>query len=165
MRRLSTLVAAAAVVSLVAPPSPVSAQTTVPVRTTEPVMGPIARVGTGSIRGLVLDGRGTPVVGAMVSALGSTAAFALTDREGRFFLKALPPGPYTVRVHLEGFIPSRREIVEVHSAAPSVMSVSLQPLQPGGSPGGPAVLTAGLVPVEYRLAGRIDGRTRLRDHD
>jgi hypothetical protein len=129
-------------------------------------MGPIARVGTGSIRGLVLDGRGVPVVGAMVSALGSTAAFALTDREGRFLMRALPPGPYTVRVHLDGFLPSRREIVEVRSAAPAVMSVSLQALQPGAASSGPSVLSAGILPVEFRAPDGTDaGRVATNGSD
>ncbi len=156
MRRLSTLVAAAAVVGLVGPLAHASGQT-VPARMADPVMGPLARVGTGSIRGLVLDGGGLPVMGAMVSALGSTAAFTLTDRDGRFLMKALPPGAYTVRVHLEGYVPSRREIVEVRSMVPSVLSVALQAIHPGPAPGGPPVLAAGLMPVEFRGTGRGNG--------
>ena len=50
---------------------------------------------------------GAPVAGAMVSALGATTAFAVTDRSGRFELRTLSPGPYLVRAHLSGFVASR----------------------------------------------------------
>jgi hypothetical protein len=100
----------------------------------------------------------------MASALGATAAFALTDREGRFSMKALPPGAYTVRVHLDGYLPSRREIVEVRSAVPAVMSVSLQPLEPGTTPAGPSVLAAGVLPVEFRLPPDLSSPARDGDN-
>jgi hypothetical protein len=145
MTRLSTFVAAAAVVSLVGPFQTASGQS-LPTRSPEPVIGPIARAGTGSIRGLVMDGGGVPAAGAMVSALGATAAFAMTDRDGRFLMKALPPGPYTVRVHLEGFLPSRREIVEVRSAVSAVMAVALESIRTGDGAAGPKIMAAGFSP-------------------
>ncbi len=148
MGRLSTVVAAAFVVSLVVPGTPASGQSST-ARPAEPEMGPLARAGAGSIRGLVLDAHGLPLVGAMVSALGPTAAFALTDAGGRFTLRALPSGPYTVRVHLDGYLPSRRQMVEVRSAAPAMLSVALQVLQPNGSLEGRPVLAAGVLPVDF----------------
>ena len=58
--------------------------------------------------GIVQDEKGVPVAGAMVSALGATTAFAVTDRIGRFEIRSLSPGPYLVRAHLTGFVaPSR----------------------------------------------------------
>ena len=114
MRRLSTIVVAAALVCLVVPVRPAAAQAA---RTADST---VARAGLGSIRGLVLDTDGRPLVGAMVSALGSTVAFVLTGRDGRFLVDALPAGPYTVRVHLDGFLPSQRQMVEVRpSTGPS----------------------------------------------
>ena len=42
--------------------------------------------------GVVQDENGAPVGGAVVSALGATTAYAVTDRSGRFELRALSPG-------------------------------------------------------------------------
>ena len=72
-----------------------------------------ARITLGSIRGSVSDDRGGPLSGAMVSALGVTTAMAVTDARGRFALDALPPGEYIVRVHLPGFLSTRRENIRV----------------------------------------------------
>ena len=47
----------------------------------------------GSIHGTVQDEQGAPVAGAMVSALGSTSAFAVTDRAGRFELRHVVARP------------------------------------------------------------------------
>ena len=54
-----------------------------------------------------VDDRGQPLAGAVVSALGSTTAFAVSDRDGRFAFRNLPPGPYLVRAHLQGYVPAR----------------------------------------------------------
>lgn len=144
MRRLSTLVAAAALVCLVVPVRPAPAQTAKAAEAT------IARSAQGSIRGLVLDASGRPLVGAMVSALGSTVAFVLTGRDGRFLLESLPPGAYAVRVHLDGFAPSVRRMVEVRpEAGPSIMSVALQSLSASTrTPDGRALLAAGVIPLD-----------------
>ena len=111
MTRLSTFVAAAAVVCLVTPLTPASAQTAAKVP-----QATVARAGLGSIQGLVLDTQGKPLVGAMVSALGSSVAFALSGRDGRFLLESLPAGAYTLRVHLDGYAPSQRQMVDVRAS-------------------------------------------------
>ena len=72
-----------------------------------------ARITLGSIRGSVSDDRGGPLSGAMVSALGVTTAMVMTDARGRFALDALPPGEYIVRVHLPGFLSTRRDNIRV----------------------------------------------------
>ncbi len=72
-----------------------------------------ARITLGSIRGSVSDDRGGPLSGAMVSALGVTTAMVVTDARGRFALDALPPGEYIVRVHLPGFLSTRRDNIRV----------------------------------------------------
>ena len=150
MRRQSTIVVAATLVCLVAPFTPASAQTVRPPDST------LARAGVvGSIRGLVLDTQGRPLGGAMVSALGSTVAFALTGRDGRFLFDALPPGAYTVRVHLDGFVPSQRQMVEVRSSSgPSVMSVALKALALSGvTTDGRPILAASVIPLEGARTG------------
>src|SRR6476469_10838747 len=73
----------------------------------------IASIAAGSIQGTVQDEQGAPVAGAMVSALGATTAFALSDRSGRFELRTLSPGPYLVRAHLTGFVASRGQVIDV----------------------------------------------------
>ncbi|HSP91271.1 MAG TPA: carboxypeptidase-like regulatory domain-containing protein [Vicinamibacterales bacterium] len=144
MRRLSTLVVAAALVCFVVPVRPAAAQAERAADST------VARAGLGSIRGLVLATDGRPLVGAMVSALGSTVAFVVTGRDGRFLFDALPAGPYTVRVHLDGFAPSVRRIVEVRpEAGPSIMSVALKALaSPAVTADGRTLLAAGVIPLD-----------------
>src|SRR3981081_2921553 len=98
MRNASRMTASAVVGGLVllCLPSPGSAQSAPEIR---PVTH-IASFAPGSIQGVVQDERGAPVAGAMVSALGATTAFAVSDRVGRFELRTLSPGPYLVRAHL-----------------------------------------------------------------
>jgi hypothetical protein len=81
---------------------------------------------SGTIEGTVMDERGVPLAGVMVSALGSTSAIAVTDSRGAFSIRSLPLGPYMVRAHLTGFAPSRRQMVEVRSATSAHFSITLQ---------------------------------------
>src|SRR5262245_46130201 len=90
----------------------------------------IASVVPGAILGNVLDERGAPVVGAMVTALGATSAFAVSDRAGRFELHTLPPGPYLVRAHLVGFVASRGQVVEVRASGRASSSIALRHVDP-----------------------------------
>ena len=68
-------------------------------------MGTVAVTPQPDLQGVVHDDRGQPVAGAVVSALGTTAASVVSDASGRFAFRNLPEGPYLVRVHLAG-IPS-----------------------------------------------------------
>ena len=86
----------------------------------------VASLAPGSILGTVQDEKGAPVAGAMVSALGTTSATAVTDRAGRFELRTLSPGPYLVRAHSSGFIASRGQIVDVRPSARSASSIALR---------------------------------------
>lgn len=147
MTRLSTLVASAAVVVLVGPAPPALAQGS----GTAPVPVTMARAGQGAIRGLVFDSQGKPLVGAMVSALGSAVAFSLTDREGRFALDALPAGAYTVRIHHDGFVPSSRRLIDVRPSVPAILSVTMHAL--GSAAEGIPVLAAGMLPFAAASAG------------
>lgn len=104
-------------------------------------VGRVASIASGSIAGVVQDESGAPVSGAMVSALGATTAFAVTDRSGRFILHTLSPGPYLVRAHSSGFIASRGQIIEVR---PSNRTSSAIALRHAGPAAAPKVLTAGV---------------------
>ncbi len=86
----------------------------------------IASVETGLIEGRVTDELGKPLDGAIVSALGGTTAFAVSDKSGNYTLKQLPPGPYLVRVHLTGFLAGRSTMVNVRPAARSASSFTMR---------------------------------------
>ena len=81
---------------------------------------------TGVIEGTVVDELGKPLDGAVVSALGNTTAFAVSDKAGRYTLKQLPPGPYVVRAHLAGFLAARSTMVNVRPAGRSASSFTLR---------------------------------------
>jgi outer membrane receptor protein involved in Fe transport len=99
----------------------------------------VAAVDTGFIEGKVTDERGQPLDGAVISALGGTTAFAVSDKTGTFRLKQLPPGPYLIRVHLSGFLAARGTMVNVR---PSTRSSSSFTLRREGSSGTPTVAEA-----------------------
>jgi hypothetical protein len=79
----------------------------------------------GELYGVVHDARGRPLPDAVVSALGPTSAFRVSDREGRFAFRGLPPGTYLVRVHLEGYEPGRSRSVQIASVARTHHPVAL----------------------------------------
>ncbi|MCX6545341.1 MAG: TonB-dependent receptor [Acidobacteria bacterium] len=162
MTRVSTFVVVAAAAGLVAATGPASAQS-VSIRSPQAI---VARAtAQGDIQGLVVDTKGRPLAGAMVSALGSTVAFALTAKDGRFRLDALPTGAYTVRIHLDGFIPAPRQMVEVRPSVPALVSVALRSLTDNGSPAQTAqVLAAGLLPMDGLPVGATSVASTA-DHD
>ena len=84
----------------------------------------LAAASTGHIEGSVTDEAGKPLDGVIISALGSTTAFALSDKAGQFTLQQLPPGPYVLRAHLQGFHAPRSTMVNVRPAARSAWSGS-----------------------------------------
>ena len=90
-----------------------------------PPLARVAAVPTGSIYGFVQDEYGVAVRGALVSALGATKAFAVTDKSGRFELRA-PAGAYVVRAHLIGFVASPGETVDVRPSSRTSSSIALR---------------------------------------
>jgi TonB dependent receptor/Carboxypeptidase regulatory-like domain len=111
----------------------------------QPVEQPVSRIASlapGTIQGIVLDEKGNPLAGAMVSALGAITKFAVTDTGGRFELRTLTPGPYLVRAHLNGFLASRGQIVEVHSSGRTSSAIALRRAE-AAVDGPPPVLAAG----------------------
>ncbi len=145
-RRLTGLLAAAAIVGLTV--VSVSAQTS-GVRTA--VFTPVlqtqqARLTLGSIQGTVSDEQGGPLAGAFVSALGVTPAMTTTDAHGRFVIQPLAAGAYVLRVHLAGFVTSRREGVRVGPTTVEVAKIQMHRLAPADADGTLAarpILTAG----------------------
>jgi outer membrane receptor protein involved in Fe transport len=80
----------------------------------------------GLIEGTVTDELGKPLDGAVISALGGTTAFAVSDKAGSYTLKQLPPGPYLLRVHLAGFMAARSAMVNVRPSTRSASSFTLR---------------------------------------
>jgi hypothetical protein len=96
----------------------------------------------GEIRGMVADDKGQPLAGAVVSALGTTTLFAVSDANGRFLIRNVALGPYLVRAHRQGYVPARARVVQVGASQRSDYVLSMT--RTAGSPEPPAVLTAGL---------------------
>jgi hypothetical protein len=97
------------------------------------------------LTGLVQDRGGKPLVGAVVSAIGSESAFAVSDRDGRFTFRTLPPGPYVVRAHLQGYLPARPRMLQVSTSPRGDFTITL--VKRSESADTPAVLAAGIGPV------------------
>jgi hypothetical protein len=105
-RVLSAAVVGAATVGLA--PSQAHAQTRVFAPEIQTVN--LARL---ALTGVVIDERGGPVRGAMVTVAGQTTATTVSDDHGRFAIEHLPPGEYMLRAHLAGFTASPRKLVRV----------------------------------------------------
>jgi len=129
-------------------------------QTLQPV-GRVASFAPGSIDGVVQDEKDAPVAGAMVSALGATKAFAVTDRSGHFELLTLSPGPYLVRAHLSGFIAPPGRIVDVHPSSRVSSSIALRRASASSRPvlaaGVGTVAPAAAQPAEQPAGGVADG--------
>jgi hypothetical protein len=119
MRDASRLIAAAVgALVVLCVSAPVSAQTPQPV-------GRVAALPSGTIEGLVQDEAGGAVPGAMVTAIGSSTAFGVTDHLGHFALRSLSPGPYLVRAHMSGFVAVRGQTVQVLPSTRASSSIAL----------------------------------------
>lgn len=84
----------------------------------------------GKISGLVLDAKGTPQMGATVliaseRALNPRSLNLVTNALGRFSSATIPPGPYTVRVSLAGFLPAMEQNVRVSDDRVTLLQVVL----------------------------------------
>ncbi|MBA3269780.1 MAG: TonB-dependent receptor, partial [Acidobacteria bacterium] len=109
----------------------------------------IATATAGSISGQVLDERGQPLDGVVVSAMGGSTSFAVSDRVGQFTLRALMPGPYLLRAHLEGYLPARYTMVTVR---PSGQTISTFTLRRAATAGESRMTAAGVTETELGAA-------------
>ena len=98
------------------------------------------------LHGVVRDDQGRPIAGAVVSALGSTTVFAVSDAQGRFAFRSLPPGPYLVRAHLQGYLPERGRIIQVSATGQTAWTIALTRRDPDKTSA--PVVAAGLGPTE-----------------
>jgi hypothetical protein len=142
MTRLSTLCPAVALVCVVGVSAPARAQLSA---RPQPVMR-IAALAQSELHGVIVDDRGEPVAGAVVSALGSTSAFAVSGRDGRFTFRNLASGPYLVRAHLQGYLPARGRIIQASPASHEISTIALTRRAEENDP--PSVLAAGVGPAD-----------------
>src|SRR5579872_2242761 len=84
-----------------------------------------------SLSGFVKDTRGVPQIGALIEIASSAALHPITtisDDHGRFTVKGLTPGTYTVRASAESFLPSLRENISVRNGANVMVVLTLNTL-------------------------------------
>lgn len=160
MTRLFTLCPAVALLCLATTAAPLHAQSSVRLQP-QPVAR-LASVAQADLRGVVLDERGTPVQGAVVSALGSASAFAVSDRDGRFTFRNLPAGPYLLRAHLQGYVPARGQIVQVNASSREISTIALRRRVDASESA--TVLAAAVGPAEVPAGTTGDGRPDTDDH-
>ena len=90
-------------------------------------------ISAGSISGVVRDPMGIPQLGATVEVLAEAPGVILshqllTNTEGLFRAENLPPGFYTVRVTLAGFLPSLEKHIQISSNLTTVVRVQMESL-------------------------------------
>jgi TonB-dependent receptor-like protein/carboxypeptidase family protein len=83
----------------------------------------------------------------MVSALGATNGMATTDARGRFVIPSLPNGDYVLRIHLAGFVTTRRENVRVGPTPATLEKIQMRRLDDTSVTKRP-ILAAGVLPVD-----------------
>jgi iron complex outermembrane receptor protein len=74
----------------------------------------IAAAQSGSIRGRVSDATGQPLVRALISAEGSGLTTTTSD-QGRYEIRGVSAGTYTVRVRLLGFVSQAAKVTVADS--------------------------------------------------
>jgi Carboxypeptidase regulatory-like domain len=86
---------------------------------------------TGNLLGSVLDGSGTPQMGATVLLFNKyerVIAKTLTTPDGRFAFAQLPADLYSVRVSLASFLPASRDKIAVKAGLDSLLQIHLATL-------------------------------------
>jgi hypothetical protein len=87
----------------------------------------------GKLAGVVIDLAGTPQMGASVQLVSEKAGSAsvaemLTNPRGVFTRDLLPPGFYTVRVTLAGFLPSLERHIHITANLTTVVRIEMESL-------------------------------------
>jgi len=92
-----------------------------------------AKTSSGTIAGQVRDASGIPQLGATVDILAEAPGVSLsqqflTNTQGVFRAENLPPGLYTIRVTLAGFLPGLEKHVQISSNLATVVRIELESL-------------------------------------
>lgn len=125
----------------------------------------LAAATSGELHGVISDEQGRPVGGAVVSALGPKAAFAVSDERGRFAFRHLPPGPYLVRAHRQGYAPARGLILQIAPGARVTSSLALVRRSDAGAPDVLAASVGGGTETAAPTTGRGTDDRAARDAD
>ncbi len=139
-----TRVVSAAVVVLLVGVSPVAAQFGSGTR----IPG-LSANGRGRLEGRVVDEKGSPMSGVVVSILGATPMVGVTDTDGRFTVDGLGSGVYRVQAHRPGFVSVSRETTLVDDQATAQALISMRRVSPTMG----AVGTGGHSPMPLLTAG------------
>jgi len=91
------------------------------------------KASSGSISGVVRDPSGIPQLGATVEVLSEAPGVLLshqllTNTEGLFRAENLPPGLYTVRVTLAGFLPALEKHIQITPNLTTMVRVQMESL-------------------------------------
>src|SRR6266702_8705608 len=81
----------------------------------------------GAIRGRIADAAGAPLARAMISAEGS-GLHATSDEQGRYEIRSLSAGSYTVRVRLLGYVPQSARVTVGQVAVTQDFALAAQPI-------------------------------------
>ena len=87
----------------------------------------VAQTGGAMLRGQVTDPSGAAITTAKISATTADgkAHTAVTDREGRYELKSLPPGTLTLKATAPGFADFETDYVEIKAAQAQQLDIPL----------------------------------------
>src|SRR5437879_1813639 len=83
-----------------------------------------------TITGRVHDSAGTPVAGALVTAVAASPVLperiALTNKDGAFSILNLFAGQYTIKVSMPRFLPALKQGIQLNAGGTVVLTVNLQ---------------------------------------
>jgi len=89
----------------------------------------VAQTGSSSIRGLVTDPQGRPVMGATVTLANDERNFSrtqTTSEDGGYLFSAVPPGTYHISVEVSGFKKASVTNLQAQVDTPSDVDVQLE---------------------------------------
>ena len=88
----------------------------------------VARPRVGAIRGSLHSDGGSPISGAQIQITGPQAFSATTDSSGHFTREALPPGTYTARIDVAGYLLAQESfLVHVRETSTPELTVVARP--------------------------------------
>ena len=90
-----------------------------------------SKLAAGVLSGVVRDASGTPQMGASVEVLSESIGLLavhdfLTNTRGNFRGEQLPPGLYTVRVTLAGFLPTIEQHVRISANLTTMVRIEME---------------------------------------
>src|SRR5258708_11557713 len=91
------------------------------------IMPAVRLAQNGAIRGRIADAAGAPLSRAMISAEGSGLR-ATSDDQGRYEIRGISAGTYTVRVRLLGYVPQSARVTLAQGAVTQDFTLTAQPI-------------------------------------